>query len=115
MNLEFSAGNFAFQTEVRELLQAHRTEDIRCAMYPGMYLLREPEAGEKETASQAYFQMINDVTVTEDHAVVEKKQRGVDAGIDRTIAIGRNQPGVQNMHRQIRDLPGPKSEHQPQL
>ena len=54
----------------------------------------------------AYFQMINDVAVTEDYGLVEKIQRGLDAGIDRSVVVGRNEPGVQNMHRQIHDLMG---------
>ncbi len=45
--------------------------------------------------------MINDVAVTEDYSLVERIQRGLDAGIDHELVIGRNEPGVQNMHRQI--------------
>ena len=53
-----------------------------------------------------YFQMINDVAVTEDYSLVEKIQRGLDAGIERSVVVGRNEPGVQNMHRQIHDMLG---------
>lgn len=115
MNLEISEKNLAFQTQVREFLETCLAEDIRFAMYPDMDLLRVLETGEKETGNQSYLQLINDVAVTEDHAVLEKMQRGVNTEIDRTMVIGRNQPGVHSMRRQIRDLPGPHSEHQPQL
>ena len=55
---------------------------------------------------EAYFQLINDVAVTEDYGLVQKIQRGLAADIERTVLIGRNEPGVQNMHRQIHDVLG---------
>jgi len=51
--------------------------------------------------------MINDVAVTEDYSLVEKIQHAVNAGLERSVLAGRNEPGVQNMHRQIRDLLSP--------
>ena len=76
-------------------------------VYHSMYVPKAPQTEEEEAEYQAYFQMINDVAVTEDYALVEKMQRGVNAGIERTMMIGRNEPGVQNMHRQINDLLSP--------
>jgi hypothetical protein len=51
--------------------------------------------------------MINDVAVREDYALVEKMQVAVDSGIERHVHIGRNEPGVQNMHRQISEVLAP--------
>ena len=51
--------------------------------------------------------MINDVAVTEDYTLVEKIQRTLNAGLERSVLVGRNEPGVQNMHRQIRELLSP--------
>ena len=49
------------------------------------------------------------VAVAEDYGLVDKIHRGLKAGIERKVIIGRNEPGVQNMHRQLQDLlPGTK-------
>ena len=48
--------------------------------------------------------MINDVAVTEDYGLVDKVHRGLQSGIERKVYIGRNEPGVQNMHRQLHAL-----------
>jgi len=50
--------------------------------------------------------MINDVAVQEDYTLVDKINRGINCGIDRKVLVGRNEPGVQNMHRQLHDLLG---------
>ena len=50
--------------------------------------------------------MINDVAVTEDYGLVDKTKLGLEAGIEREVLLGRNEPGVQNMHRQIHDILG---------
>jgi hypothetical protein len=48
--------------------------------------------------------MINDVAVSEDYALVDKVHKGLKAGIERKVIIGKNEPGVQNMHREIKRL-----------
>ena len=50
--------------------------------------------------------MINDVAVGEDYSLVDKVNRGLKAGIARKVLIGRNEPGVQNMHRQLHQVLG---------
>jgi hypothetical protein len=50
--------------------------------------------------------MINDVAVTEDYGLVNCIHRSLNAGIERNVLIGRNEPGVQNMHRQLHDVLG---------
>ena len=75
-------------------------------VYHSMYVPKAPASDEEAEAFETYFQMINDVAVTEDYALVEKIQRGVNAGLERSILIGRNEPGVQNMHRQIDEVLG---------
>lgn len=75
----------------------------KSVVYHSMYVPKAPQNEEEQASYEEYFQMINDVAVTEDYTLVEKMQLGVNSGIDRTIIIGRNEPGVQNMHKQIRD------------
>ena len=66
-----------------------------------------PQTAEARAQMEAFFQMINDVAVREDYALVEKMQVAVDSGIERRVHIGRNEPGVQNMHRQISEVLAP--------
>ena len=49
---------------------------------------------------------VSDVAVAEDYGLVDKVHRGLQAGIERQVIIGRNEPGVQNMHRQLHDVLG---------
>jgi hypothetical protein len=37
---------------------------------------------------------------------VDKINRGLQAGIARKVLVGRNEPGVQNMHRQLHEVLG---------
>lgn len=73
----------------------------RSVVYHSMFLPQAPANEEQRKEYEAYFQMINDVAVTEDYTLVDKIKRGLDAGIKRQVLLGRNEPGVQNMHRQI--------------
>ena len=47
-----------------------------------------------------------DVAVAEDYGLVDKIHRGIDCGIERKVLVGRNEPGVQNMHRQLHEVLG---------
>lgn len=76
----------------------------RSVVYHSMYLPSPPADAKEHAERETFFQMINDVAVQEDYALVERMQRGLDAGIDHQLVIGRNEPGVQNMHRQIHTL-----------
>lgn len=76
----------------------------RSVVYHSMFIPEKPKDATEQKAFEDYFQMINDVAVTEDYGLVDKVHRGLKAGIDRKVIIGRNEPGVQNMHRQLRDL-----------
>jgi hypothetical protein len=71
-----------------------------------MFLPKEPTTPEERRHYEDYFQMINDVAVAEDYSLVDKIHRGLKAGIKRKILVGRNEPGVQNMHRQLHDMLG---------
>ena len=71
-----------------------------------MFLPQEPSNEEERKQFEDYFQMINDVAVSEDYTLVDKIHRGLQAGIERKVLIGRNEPGVQNMHRQLHDILG---------
>ncbi len=79
----------------------------KSVVYHSMFLPAPPADEEERTEKEAFFQMINDVAVTEDYTLVEKIQRTLNAGIERSVLVGRNEPGVQNMHRQIRELLSP--------
>lgn len=76
----------------------------RSVVYHSMFLPTEPESEAAREEHEAYFQLINDVAVTEDYALVDRINRGLHSGLEREVLIGRNEPGVQNMHRQINEL-----------
>ncbi|MEZ5568026.1 MAG: SRPBCC family protein [Halioglobus sp.] len=76
----------------------------RSVVYHSMFLPKEPADEAERQEYEAYFQMINDVAVAEDYSLVDKIHRGLQAGIERKVLVGRNEPGVQNMHRQLHDV-----------
>ncbi|MEH6585518.1 MAG: SRPBCC family protein [Halioglobus sp.] len=78
----------------------------RSVIYHSMFIPQPPENDEQRAEYEAYFQMINDVAVTEDYSLVDKINRGLNCGIEREVLLGRNEPGVQNMHRQLHDVLG---------
>lgn len=78
----------------------------RSVVYHSMFLPEKPASDEARAEYEQYFQMINDVAVAEDYGLVDKVHRGLQAGIERKVLIGRNEPGVQNMHRQLHQVLG---------
>jgi len=76
----------------------------RSVVYHSMFLPQQPATAEQRQHYEDYFQMINDVAVAEDYSLVDKINRGLKAGIPRKVLVGRNEPGVQNMHRQLHDV-----------
>jgi len=76
----------------------------RSVVYHSMFLPHKPASEEEHKQYEDYFQMINDVAVAEDYSLVDKIHRGLGAGIERKVLVGRNEPGVQNMHRQLHSL-----------
>lgn len=79
----------------------------RSVVYHSMFVPELPQTESARAELEAFFQMINDVAVREDYTLVERMQLAVNSGLSRRVHIGRNEPGVQNMHRQIRDLLAP--------
>ena len=105
--------NFIFPNTVIFVVEDHfqtwRVYPItpdRSVVYHSMFLPKEPATPEERQHYEDYFQMINDVAVAEDYSLVNKINRGLKAGIERKVLIGRNEPGVQNMHRQLHDVLG---------
>jgi len=78
----------------------------RSVVYHSMFLPEKPADEAQHKSYEDYFQMINDVAVQEDYTLVDKINRGINCGIDRKVLVGRNEPGVQNMHRQLHELLG---------
>jgi len=78
----------------------------RSVVYHSMFVPVAPANEEERLERDAYHQMINDVAVTEDYGLVDKIHRGLNCGIDRKVLVGRNEPGVQNMHRQLHEVLG---------
>jgi hypothetical protein len=78
----------------------------RSVVYHSMFLPQAPADDNEREHYENYFQMINDVAVTEDYGLVDRVHRGLQAGLERKVLIGRNEPGVQNMHRQLHDVLG---------
>ena len=76
----------------------------RSVVYHSMFLPQEPKDEQQRKEYEDYFQMINDVAVAEDYSLVDKINRGINCGIERKVLVGRNEPGVQNMHRQLHEL-----------
>jgi phenylpropionate dioxygenase-like ring-hydroxylating dioxygenase large terminal subunit len=106
--------NFIFPNTVIFVVEDHfqtwrvyPIDQQKSVVYHSMFLPEAPASEEERAEKEAFFQMINDVAVTEDYSLVEKIQHAVNAGLERSVLAGRNEPGVQNMHRQIRDLLSP--------
>ncbi|CAH0991141.1 Carnitine monooxygenase oxygenase subunit [Sinobacterium norvegicum] len=78
----------------------------RSVVYHSMFIPDKPKDEAEQQTFEDYFQMINDVAVAEDYGLVDKVHRGLQAGIERSVIIGRNEPGVQNMHRQLKEMIG---------
>jgi len=78
----------------------------RSVVYHSMFIPNKPKDAEEQKTFEDYFQLINDIAVAEDYGLVDKVHRGLKAGIDRKVIIGRNEPGVQNMHKQLHDILG---------
>ena len=78
----------------------------RSVVYHSMFVPQAPATEDERQQHEAYFQMINDVAVSEDYSLVDKINRGLNCGIDRKVLVGRNEPGVQNMHRQLHEVLG---------
>jgi phenylpropionate dioxygenase-like ring-hydroxylating dioxygenase large terminal subunit len=78
----------------------------RSVVYHSMFLPEEPKNAQERQEYEEYFQMINDVAVAEDYSLVDKIHRGLQSGLQRKVLVGRNEPGVQNMHRQLHEVLG---------
>jgi phenylpropionate dioxygenase-like ring-hydroxylating dioxygenase large terminal subunit len=78
----------------------------RSVVYHSMFVPEAPKTEAERVERDAYHQMINDVAVTEDYGLVDKINRGLNCGIERKVLVGRNEPGVQNMHRQLHEVLG---------
>lgn len=78
----------------------------KSVVYHSMFLPQAPASEEERQHYEAYFQMINDVAVAEDYSLVDHIHRALAAGFERNVLVGRNEPGVQNMHRQLHDVLG---------
>lgn len=76
----------------------------RSVVYHSMFIPQAPKDDTERQAFEDYFQMINDIAVAEDYGLVDKVHRGLQSGLERKVVIGRNEPGVQNMHRQISEV-----------
>ena len=105
--------NFIFPNTVIFIVEDHfqtwrvyPIEPGRSVVYHSMFLPKEPATAEERQHYEEYFQMINDVAVAEDYSLVDKIHRGLQAGLERKVLVGRNEPGVQNMHRQLQDVLG---------
>lgn len=86
-----------------QTFRLYPVDESSSVVYHSMYLPELPADEEQKQFFDEYFQMINDVVVNEDYALGQEIQRGLSSGINRKVIIGRNEPGVQNMHLQIED------------
>jgi hypothetical protein len=105
--------NFIFPNTVIFVVEDHfqtwrvyPTGPDSSVVYHSMFLPEKPADEQQQQESEDYFQMINDVAVGEDYGLVDRLKRGLQSGIDRKVLIGKNEPGVQNMHRQLHEVLG---------
>ncbi len=84
-----------------QLWRVYPVDACNSVVYQSLFLPRPPADEAEERHYRAFFEMITRVVIDEDYWLGEMVQRGIDSGIERNVIIGRNEIGVQNMHRQI--------------
>lgn len=100
----FPATVFFVVSDHFQVWRVYPIDQQTSVVYQSMYLNRKPQTPEEEAAARQFFDLINKVVLEEDYWIGELIQRGMDSGLKRPFVLGRNEIGVQNMHRQIADL-----------
>ena len=102
----FPATVFFVVADHFQVWRVYPVDSQTTVVYQSMYLPQLPQTPEEQQARREYFSLINKVVIEEDYWLGEMIQKGFDSGIRRQFILGRNEIGVQNMHRQIADLMG---------
>ena len=100
----FPATVFFVVNDHFQLWRVYPVDERNSVVYQSLFL---PQAPADEAAAQRFrefFNMITQVVIKEDYWIGQLVQKSLDSGIGRSCIIGRNEIGVQNMHRQIADV-----------
>lgn len=84
-----------------ELWRVYPVDQQNSVVYQSLFLRQPPASKQEEDHYREFFNMITRVVIDEDYWMGQLIQQGLDSGIRRDVVIGRNEIGVQNMHRQI--------------
>lgn len=87
-----------------QLWRVYPVDQQNTVVYQSLFLPRLPATTEEEKHFRDFFNMITKVVIDEDYWLGQMIQQGLDSGLKRRVIIGRNEIGVQNMHRQIADV-----------
>jgi phenylpropionate dioxygenase-like ring-hydroxylating dioxygenase large terminal subunit len=87
-----------------QLWRVYPVDRQNTVVYQSLFLPKPPASPEEEKHFRDFFNMITKVVIDEDYWLGALIQQGLDSGIRRKVIIGRNEIGVQNMHRQIAEV-----------
>jgi carnitine monooxygenase subunit len=89
-----------------QLWRVYPVDEQNSVVYQSLFLPSPPADAAQEQHFRDFFNMITKVVIDEDYWMGQMVQKSFDSGINRSCIIGRNEIGVQNMHRQIADVMG---------
>lgn len=100
----FPATVFFVVNDHFQLWRVYPVDQQNSVVYQSVFLPKPPATPAEEQHFRDFFNMITKVVIDEDYWIGQMVQKAFDSGIDRKCIIGRNEIGVQNMHRQIADI-----------
>ena len=102
----FPATVFFVVNDHFQLWRVYPVDERNSVVYQSVFLPKPPATPEEQQHFRDFFNMITKVVIEEDYWIGQLVQKAFDSGINRKCIIGRNEIGVQNMHRQIADVMG---------
>ena len=102
----FPATVFFVVADHYQLWRVYPVDEQNSVVYQSLFLPKPPAGAQEEQHFRDFFNMITKVVIDEDYWIGQMVQKAFDSGINRKCIIGRNEIGVQNMHRQIADVMG---------
>jgi len=101
----FPATVFFVVADHFQLWRVYPVDAHNSVVYQSMFLPEKPTETQAQPLRE-YFDLITKVVIEEDYWMGEMVQRNLESPAARPNIIGRNEIGVQNMHRQIFDILG---------
>ena len=102
----FPATVFFVVADHYQLWRVYPVDEKNSVVYQSLFLPQPPATPAEEQHFREFFNMITRVVIEEDYWMGALVQKTFDSGINRKAIVGRNEIGVQNMHRQIADIMG---------